>query len=385
MSAKFLSKRYHNRKKSVLTDLTILKENYQDLLDLSLGDPQLPIHQKVIADAVRDVQQEHKGYAEPAGDPQLRAEISRLYQKKYGQRIGLADIMVVVGACHGMYLALRAILDNQDEVIIHEPFFTPYKDQIELAGGKVIVLQTSESERFQIDLKKLEKLITTQTKAIIINTPTNPTGACFSKDILEAICQLVIEKDLLLISDEVYSSFCFHEEFSSLLTFKKMRERTVVIGSFSKSYAMTGWRIGYVIAPEHIIGIMEEINEGICYSAPTISQRAAISALKLSAEITPQVTQEFKKRVNYAYLRIQKIPGLSTLEPQGSFYLFVNIKTTGLSSREFCQKLLREAHLLVIPGTAFGESGEGYIRIACTLAIDQLKIAFDRIEKLRLI
>jgi len=382
MEKRFLSKRYWNTSTTPMSEVMNLAKEYDDIINLSLGDPDHITHDNIINAAFEDSKKGHTRYADSMGDIELREEITKYYYKKYVIDFDLSEVMSVVGACHGMYLILEAILDEGDEVIIHEPYFTPYDLQVKLARGKSVMLKTYEEDRFQINIENLKPLITDKTKAIIINNPNNPTGASFSRDTIEQVCKLAIEKDILIISDEVYGSFSFEEDFMPVSSFEGMKERTVTIGSFSKDYSMTGWRIGYVIAPSNIISCIRDINEGVCFSAPSISQRAALYAIKNGEEIKNTLIKEYKKRVYYAYERIKNIPKLSLLEPQGTFYLFINIKETGLSSVEISKILLEEAHVLVIPGTAFGESGEGYIRIACTVGVDKLDEAFSRIEKM---
>jgi aspartate/methionine/tyrosine aminotransferase len=273
-------------------------------------------------------------------------------------------------------------LDDGDEVIIHEPYFTPYPQQIELARGKPITLETYEDEEFQINVDRLEKLITNRTKAVIINTPNNPTGVCFSRKTMEDIAEVAIKHDLIVIADDIYTSFSYAEPFIPMVSLPGMKERTITIGSFSKNFVMTGWRIGYVMAPEYLIETIKNINENNVFTAPSVSQRAAIYALRLRKDICPPIIEEYKKRMMYAYERVCRIPNMSCLPPKGSIYLFVNIKNTGLSSEEVCDKLLKEAHILALPGNAFGKCGEGYIRLALTVNIDKLKEAFDRIENM---
>jgi aspartate/methionine/tyrosine aminotransferase len=207
---------------------------------------------------------------------------------------------------------------------------------------------------------------------------------CFSRDTMEDIATVAKEKDLLVIADDIYTALSFAEPFVPMMTLQGMKERTVTIGSFSKDYCMTGWRVGYVIAPPEIIHTMKDVNENNVFTAPSVSQRAAIHALRLRSEVQPPMVAEYRKRMFYAFERISNIPGMSTLPPRGSLYIFINIKATGLSSEEVADRILREAHVLTLPGNAFGESGEGYLRIAVTMGLDQLKEAFDRIEKMEI-
>lgn len=380
MKHKFLSKKYWNSVSTPMAEVVEFAHKYDDLINLSLGDPDLITDMGIISEAFNDARMGHTKYTDSVGDPELREEIGLYYKKNYGYQVQMNEIMAVVGACHGMYLVLEAILDQGDEVIVPEPYFTPYDNQIKLAGGKLVPLVTYEENDFQIDIERLKTLITNRTKAIIINTPNNPTGTCISKASMEALSGIAIEYDLIIIADDIYGAFSFCEPFVPITTIAGMKERTITIGSFSKDYAMTGWRIGYILAPDYLINCIRDINEGVCFSAPSISQRAAIHALRLRETIQPDIVNEYKKRVYYSYERINKIAGMSVLPPKGSFYLFVNIKKTGLTSAEVSRKLLEKAHVLVVPGNGFGKSGEGYIRIACTVGLDKLKDAFDRIE-----
>lgn len=381
MKHRFLAKKYMNSVSTPMAEVVELANKYDDLINLSLGDPDLITNSEVIDAALNDAKKGHTKYTDSLGDAELRREISLYYDNTYDYQIEMNEIMVVVGACHGMYLVLEAILDDGDEVIVPEPYFTPYAQQIQLAGGRLVPLKTKEVNGFQIDMKDLRAIINKRTKAIIVNTPNNPTGTCLNGDSMKALAEIAKENDLIIIADDVYGAFSFLEPFVPITTIEGMRDRTITIGSFSKDYAMTGWRIGYILAPDFLIDCVRNINEGICFSAPSISQRAAIYALRMRKTIQPPIIEEYKKRVYYSYKRINQIEGISVLPPRGSFYLFINIKNTGITSAEISKKLLEEAHVLVVPGNAFGDSGEGYIRIACTVGIDKLKEAFDRIER----
>lgn len=384
MKREFLSGRYRNTVPTAMAKVSQLAQSYKDIINLSLGDPDLTTDSKIIAAAFEDAVKGHTRYTDPLGDPELRREIIAHYYKAHGFRVEMDEVMAVVGACHGMYLALEAILDDGDEVIVPEPYFTPYAHQVKLAGGVLVPLKTCEEEGFRINIKQLEALITNRTKAIIINTPNNPTGACYSKETLVALAEAAKAKDLLILSDDVYGAFSFSEAVAPIITIPGMKERTVIIGSFSKDYAMTGWRIGYLIAPDYLVACMRDINEGVCFSAPSISQRAAIHALRLKDAVQPIIVEEYKKRVFYAYEQVKRVGWMSAVPPQGSIYLFVNIRETGMGSAEISSRLLEEARVLVVPGNAFGSSGEGYIRIACTVNTYKLKAAFKRIKSIRI-
>lgn len=382
MKHNFISKRYWNNSSTAMGKSVGLAGKYDDLINLSIGDPDLTTDVRIIEAAFNDAKAGHTHYTDSLGERELRDAICSYHKERFNDLVPLEECMVTTSGCHAMWLVLETILDDGDEVIIHEPYFTPYIQQIQLARGKAVVLKTIEEDLFQVDTDELEKLITNRTKAIIINTPNNPTGTCFSMETLESIAKVAIERDLIVIADDIYTAFSYAEPFIPIRTIKGMSERTITIGSFSKDYCMTGWRIGYVLAPSFIIETMVNVNENNVFTAPSISQRAALHALRLRKDVQPPIVDEFKARADYAYGRIQKLRGMSVLPPRGSIYLFANIKGTGLTSQEVVDKLLKEAHVLVIPGNAFGQSGEGYIRIALTVGIDVLEEAFNRIEKM---
>ncbi len=384
MKHKFIAKRYWNKSSTPMAEVFQMAGKYDDIINLSLGDPDYITDVKITEAACQDAKDGHTRYTDSQGDPELRNAIIEYYKEHYDYKVLDKEVMVVVGACHGMYLVLETILDEGDEVIIPEPYFTPYNNQVLLAKGKPVFIETKEEENFQININNLKNAITDRTKAIIINSPNNPTGAFYTKETLENVAKIAKENDLLIIADDVYGAFSYGEPFYPITAIEDMKERTITIGSFSKDYAMTGWRIGYVLASEPIIDCIRDINEGVCFSAPSVSQRAAIHAIKMKKLVQPSMIEEYKNRVNYAYERINKIPNMSVLSPQGSFYLFVNIGKTGLSSIEVSKIILEKAHVLVLPGIAFGASGDSYIRLACTVGVDKLKEAFDRIENMEL-
>lgn len=382
MKNKFLSKRYWNSISTPMGESNDLLKKFDDVIDFSLGDPDITTNEIIIKKAFQDALNGHTHYTDFFGDLELREEIRKFYIDEYNYNIKNDECMITTSGCHAMWLALEAILDDGDEVIIPDPYFTPYPDQIKLARGIPVYLETFEEEGFQINPKRLESLITNRTKAIIINTPSNPSGTCYKKSTLQAIAEIAIKYDLVVIADDIYTLFSYDEPFIPITTLEKMRERTITIRSFSKNYAMTGWRIGYVIAPSFIIKTIEDINENNVFTAPSISQRAALHAIKNRDKIQPQIVSEYKKRIFYAYDRICSIPNMSVLKPRGSIYLFVNIKNTGFSSKEVADKMLTDAHVLVLPGNAFGKCGEGYLRLAMTVSIETMKEAFNRIEKM---
>ncbi len=381
MKNKYISKRYWKDKTTPMGRVVGLAKQYNDVIDLSIGDPDLVTDDIIIDNSMRDAKLGYTKYTEPRGDPELREEIAKFYNEEYGLIIKDEEIFVTASASLAMYLSLEAILDDGDEVIIPAPYFTPYPQQVELTRGVPVFLNTYESEDFQIDMCRLEGLITERTKAIIVNSPNNPTGSTLMPETIEDIRDIATKYDLIVISDDIYSSFCYKEPFVPLTCTDGMKERTIILNSFSKNFTMTGWRIGNIIAPDYIIKVIQQINENVVYTAPSISQRGAIYALRNRDKIQKPIIEGYKKRVFYSADRINGIPNMSVSSPKGTFYLFVRIKESGLSSTEVCDVLLKKAHVLTIPGISFGECGEGYIRLACTVGIKKLEEAFDRIER----
>lgn len=381
MKDKFVSKRYWKDETTPMGKVDELAKQFEDVIDLSLGDPDLITDTRIITPAFEDAKGGHTKYTEFRGDPELRAEICNCYKEDFNLDIDDTEVFIAAGGCLAMYLTLEAILDDNDEVIVQAPYFTPYEQQVKLARGIPVMLDTFEEEGFQINVQRLESLITERTKAIMINTPSNPTGVCLTKSSLETIASIAQKYDLIVIADDIYGAFSYETPFVPMLSIEGMKERTVTINSFSKNYTMTGWRIGNIIAPPQIIKTIQQINENVMFTAPSISQRAAIYALRHRAELQPPMVKEYKERTYYAADRINQIPNMSAVPPKATFYLFINIKKTGLTSEEVSDIIMREAHVVTIPGNAFGLCGEGYVRIACTVSRDILKDAFDRIQQ----
>ncbi|XVG95962.1 pyridoxal phosphate-dependent aminotransferase [Eubacteriales bacterium KG127] len=384
MKHPFIAKRYWKDQSTAMGQSDVMAKLYNDVINLSLGDPDLITHDIIIEKSYADAKLGHTKYTDFRGDPELRKEIIKFYSEEHNMKVEDKEIFVCASACLGMYLALEAIVDDGDEVILQAPYFTPYPQQVELARGIPVELPTYEEEDFQINIERLESLITERTKALVINSPSNPTGNCLTVETMEKIAEVAVKYNLVVISDDIYTSFSYQNKFVPFASLPGMKNRTIILNSFSKNFTMTGWRVGNIIAPDYIIKIIQQINENVVFTAPSISQRAAMYALRYRNEIQPPMIDEYKKRMFYAAERINNIPKLSVLyPPKGSFYLFMNIKKTGLTSVEATDKILADAHVLMLPGNAFGKCGEGYIRIACTVNIDILKTAFDRIEKIR--
>lgn len=385
MRHQFIAKRYWKDQSTAMGQSDVLAKSFDDCINLSLGDPDLITNERIIDAAFKDAKAGHTKYTDFRGDPELRRAICDYYREEYGMEVMDEEVFVCASACLGMYLALEAIVDDGDEVILQAPYFTPYPQQVELARGIPVELPTYEEEDFQINIERLEGLINERTKALVINSPSNPTGNCLTTDTMEKIAEIAEKYDLIVISDDIYTSFSYQNPFVPFASLSGMRERTIILNSFSKNFTMTGWRVGNIIAPDYIIKVIQQINENVVFTAPSVSQRAAIYALRHRAEIQPPMIEEYRKRMFYAAKRINQIPKLSVIyPPRGSFYLFMNIKETGLSSIEASDLILQEAHVLMLPGNAFGDCGEGYVRIACTCCVDTLQEAFDRIAAMEI-
>ncbi|MST51545.1 pyridoxal phosphate-dependent aminotransferase [Hornefia butyriciproducens] len=381
MRHKFIAKRYWKDISTPMGKVDELAKNYNDVINLSLGDPDWTTNKIIIDGAYKDALAGHTKYTEFRGDPELRTEIRKYYKESFNLDLKDEEIFVTASGCLAMYLIMEAILDDGDEVILQAPYFTPYPQQVELARGVPVELPTYEKEDFQIDIDRLESLINERTKALVINTPSNPTGNCLTVDTMKKIADIAERYDLIVISDDIYTAFSYQHPFVPFVSIGNMKSRTCVINSFSKDFTMTGWRIGNIIAPDYIVKTLQSINENVVFTAPSVSQRAAIHALRNRDVIQPPMIDEYKKRVFYAAERINQIPGMHVITPpKGTFYLFINIRETGMDSVEVSNVILQEAHVLTIPGISFGMCGEGYLRIACTVDVDLLKEAFDRIE-----
>ena len=383
MEHRFLAKKYWQETENVFGTIAEKIKNIDDCINFSIGDPDLTTDPSIIEAAFKDAMKGHTKYTHIRGYQELRDEIRQFYKDEYEMEIKDEEVMVVASGLFGMYMTLQAVLNPEDEVLILTPSFSSYFGQVKMAGGVPIQVPTYEEEDFQINMERLEGYVTPKTKVLIINSPSNPTGNCLSKDTMEQIAEFAKKYDLLVVADDIYTAFSFQNKFEPIAAIPGMRERTVIINSFSKNFLMTGWRIGTIIAPEYIIRVIAEINECVVFSAPAVSQRAALYALKNRENIQPKIIEEYKQRMEYAAKRVNQIPWMKVIEPpKGSFYLFINVKNLGMTSKEACEMILEKAHVLFLPGDVFGDCGQGYIRMACTVGVDKIKEAFDRIEKI---
>ncbi len=381
MKHPYIAKRFWNEPpKFVNVDPKELA-SYDDLIRLSIGDTDIPTDGRIIEKAFADAKAGHTKYTRPAGDMELVNAIIDFYQRDYGMTVQPEEVFVTASSLLGMTLALTAILDPGDEVLLIAPYFSIYKNQVELAGGVAVEVGTRETDGFLPTREAILAAITNRTRAIIVNNPCNPTGAAYDLAAYETIAAIAKEFDLLVLADEIYTQYLYQTKLVPMRSLPGMAQRTITLNSLSKDYLMTGWRVGYIVADPAINRVMCTVNEGITYCAPAISQRAAIQAIALRQDIRAQYVSVYKERVFYAADRVNAISGMSAITPGGTFYLFPNIQGTGLTSAAFCDKLLKEAHVLALPGSSFGAAGEGYIRIACTVPQPEMAEAFDRMER----
>lgn len=380
MAQPSIAKKFLAPEKNILMEIATLAKQTPNVIDLSIGDPDITTDDRIIQASMTDAFNGHTHYTAADGSQEFLEAVVNFYQEHYNLTFATEQVRGTVGALHGMYLTMQALLDPGDEVIIHEPYFSPYKDQVTAAGGVPVIIPTYEKDGFQIDLDILAEAITPKTKALILNSPNNPTGAVFSKETLTQIASLAEKNNFFILADEVYEAFCFQDEFIPMASLAP--EHTITFSSFSKTFAMTGWRIGYMIAPVYVNQVIKQINESVTYSAPAPSQQAGIYALNHYETLAEKSRQLFAKRLAYIEKRIASIPFLSLQTVKGSIYAFVNIEKTALDSIKFTEKLLQDTQVLVVPGEAFGLAGKNYVRLAATQDIEQLEKAFDRIEEM---
>lgn len=367
---------------SLTRELFNKAQKYNDIIDLTLGDPDIQPCQVIKDAAMRSIDEGRTRYSVNAGLLQLRKSIANQFNREYGLNIDAEEnVIVTVGGMEALYLSLRCMIDEGDEVIVPAPYYVNYIQMINMCGGKPVIINTLEEDSFSISAKLIEPYITNKTVAIIINNPSNPTGQILGERDLKEIAELVQKYDINVISDEVYKTLLFDGlKHHSIISFENMIERTVIIDSFSKRYAMTGYRVGYAVAPHRMIANMTKMQENVaaCVSLP--SQYAAIAAIE-NCSNDDNICNVFEERCKLMYNKINEIPKLRCNFPKGTFYLFVNISDTGLESMEFAYKLLEQKHVAVAPGITYGEKYDTYIRIACTLDKTILMKACEKIEQ----
>jgi len=358
-----------------------LLSSVEDIISLGIGEPDFVTPWHIREAGTYSLEKGYTMYTSNSGMPELRQELASYLELHYGISYHPEhEILITTGSSEGLDLALRAIINPGDEVIIPDPCYVAYPADIILAGGVPILVPTNEENNFVVRATDIAARITKQTKAILAGYPANPTGAVMSKKEARAIAELAKKHDLLVISDEIYARLVYGGEHICFPSLPGMKERTILISGFSKSHAMTGWRIGYVAAERRFIQALAKIHQYTMLSAPTIAQMAAIEALRNGEAEVEKMVQEYNRRRRFMVKRLNEI-GLSCFEPKGAFYAFPSIKVTGMSSEEFAEKLLLEEKIAVVPGTAFGACGEGFVRCCYATSLSNIEEALRRIDR----
>ena len=355
----------------------------KDAISLGVGEPDFDTPWHIREEGIYSLERGRTFYTSNAGLKELKEEISRYLKRRYHVLYDYSnEIMVTVGGSEAIDIALRAMINPGagDEVLIPQPSYVSYVPCTVLAGGVPVIIELEAKDDFRLTPEKLLEKITPNTKILVLPFPNNPTGAIMEKEDLEAIAKIVIEKDLFVISDEIYSELTYKGEHTTIASFPGMKERTVLINGFSKAFAMTGWRLGYACAPEQILTQMLKIHQFAIMCAPTTSQYAGVEALRNSDEDVKNMREAYNQRRRYLMHEFKEM-GLDCFEPYGAFYTFPCIKRFGMTSDEFATRLLREEKVAVVPGTAFGDCGEGYLRISYAYSLEDLKKALERIKR----
>lgn len=353
----------------------------KDAISLGVGEPDFDTPWHVREEGIYSLERGKTFYTSNAGLKELKQEICSYLNRRFGLEYDYnKETIVTVGGSEAIDIALRAMLEPGDEVLIPQPCYVSYHPCTVLAGGTPVVIELKGENDFKLTRQELIDAITEKTKVLVLAFPNNPTGAIMDYEDLKKLVDVIIEHDLIVISDEIYSELTYDKEHVSIAAFPGMKERTIVINGFSKSYAMTGWRLGYAVGPELIIEQMIKIHQFAIMCAPTTSQYAGIEALKNGDADVAMMRDAYDKRRRYLIHSLRKM-GLECFEPFGAFYVFPCIKSLGMTSEEFATKLLQEEKVAVVPGTAFGDCGEGYLRISYAYSIENLKIALERMER----
>lgn len=376
-----LSEKVATLKPSGIRKFFDIAATMKEVISLGIGEPDFDTPEPVIQAGIEALKRGETHYTSNHGLLVLRQAISdhlnRLYQVKY---FADTEIIVTVGVSEALYLVFAALLNPDDEVIIPTPCFVSYQAEITLAGGVPVEVPTFVEDHFVPRIEDIEAAITPKTRAVFIGSPSNPTGAVYPREFLVKLAALVEKHDLIVISDEIYDRLVYDTEHVCFPSLPGMQERTVLMGGFSKAYAMTGWRIGFTAGPKDIVDGMVRVHQYSIMSAPTVSQYAALSALMIGEPFVQDMLREYDRRRKLVVSGLNSI-GLKTFEPKGAFYAFPDLRSTGLSDDEFCNRLLREEHVAMVPGNAFGDAGLGFARVSYATSYEKLEEAIVRIER----
>lgn len=380
MPKSYLSKTLHSLKPSGIRKFFDIAATMDDVISLGIGEPDFTTPQPIIEAGIRSLQAGETHYTSNRGIFELRQAISDHIDELYNVRYDpVNEILVTVGVSEALYLTFSALLNPGDEVIIPTPCFVSYQAEVLLAGGKPIEIYTNMEDDFQPDPALIEKAITPNTKAILLGYPNNPTGAVCSRERLQTIADIAKKHDLLVISDEIYDRLVYDHDFVCFPSLPGMQDRTLLLGGFSKSYAMTGWRVGYAAGPASVIEGLVRIHQYSVMSAPTISQYGALEALRVGEPYVQEMQAEYNRRRKLIHEGLNTL-GLPTFEPHGAFYVFPSIHNTGMDDETFAEKLLQEEKVAVVPGSAFGDAGSRFVRCSYATNYELIEKALEKID-----
>ena len=375
-----LSDRVKTIKPSGIRKFFDLASQMEDVISLGVGEPDFTTAWAIREAAIYSIEKGRTFYTANQGLQELREEICRYYQRRFHVEYNPKDnCIVTVGGSEGIDIAIRAILNPGEEMIVLDPGYVAYTPGVELAGGIPVTINLRQEDEFKLTPELLKAAITPHTKALLINYPSNPTGGFMTKSDYEKIVPIIKESGLIVISDEIYAELSYEEEFCSIASFDEIKDQVIVVSGFSKAFAMTGWRLGYVLANSVFTKAMNKIHQYIIMSAPSAAQYGAIEGLRHCYDEVLKMRDSYKARRNFLVKTFNDM-GLETFKPQGAFYVFPCIRSTGLTSDEFCEKLLEDQKVACVPGTAFGPAGEGFIRVSYAYSLEELKIATQKIK-----
>lgn len=357
-----------------------LASKMEGVISLGVGEPDFDTPWSIREAAIYSIETGKTFYTANQGLPQLRQEISKYLNRRFQLQYDYEDnIIVTVGGSEAIDIAFRTLINPGDEVILLQPSYVAYTPGVQLAGGKEVTIELKEDNNFKLTPELLKAAITDKTKAILLNFPSNPTGGFMTKEDYQKIVPIIKESGIIVISDEIYAELSYEQEFVSPASFPEIKDQVILISGYSKAYAMTGWRLGYVCGHADLIAAMNKIHQYVIMSAPTAAQYGAIEAMKNCDNEVVKMVEQYKLRRNYIVKAFNDM-GLKTFMPQGAFYVFPCIKSTGLTSEQFCEELLKEQLVACVPGTAFGKAGEGFIRVSYAYSIEEIKEAVIKIK-----
>ena len=377
---KAISDRARTIKPSGIRKFFDLASQMEGVVSLGVGEPDFTTPWKIREAAIYSIEKGKTFYTANRGLIELREEISKYYNNKFNAYYNPnSEVIVTVGGSEGIDIAVRALLNPGEEMIILDPGYVAYEPSVILSGGQSVRIHLEEKDEFKLTPEKLEAAITPNTKLMLINFPSNPTGGFMTREDYKKLVPIIKESGIIVISDEIYAELSYEHEFCSLASFPEIKDQVIVVSGFSKAFAMTGWRLGYLLSNSILSSAMVKIHQYIMMSAPTAAQYGALEGLKYCDDEVEEMRNAYMARRNYLVKEFNDM-GLHTFKPQGAFYVFPSIESTGLTSERFCEALLKDQKVACVPGNAFGDSGEGFIRVSYAYSLEELKIAVEKIK-----